>query len=154
MKINYSKTLKYLYFLSVFVVFANIAGTYLMRKQLIFADTFNSSSLDAFVNDFYPWAMTISASLAIIMLIYSGYLFVTSSGNMEQVNKAKEYIVGALSGLAFLMLAAMILQTIKINPTPTSGSATGSAQTTSASTSTSSAPTTHTDAATGAEMEL
>lgn len=117
MKKQYSNALKYTYYVAVGLVFLSVSGAFLVKKQYISADGngfFADSSLDAFVNEFYPWAMTISAGLAIIMLIYSGYLFVTSAGNMEQVNKAKEYIVGALSGLAFLMLAAMILRTLQV----------------------------------------
>lgn len=114
-KINYGKITSYAYYLSVAIVFFGILLSYFASKQIISAnDEFASANLSLFVKDFYPWAMTISAGLAVIMLIYSGYLFVTSAGNMEQVNKAKEYIVGALSGLAFLMLAAMILRTIQI----------------------------------------
>jgi len=113
-KIMYGKILKYFYYTLIGLFLLILGSLYLSKNQLIFADEFKSESLDAFVNDFYPWAITISAGLAVIMLIYSGYLYVTSAGNMEQINKAKEYIIGALSGLAFLILAALIFRTISV----------------------------------------
>lgn len=106
---------KIIYYFSVIFTFCLVGANYLLRNQGIYADElFATSSLDDFVSVFYPWAITVSSALAVVMLIYSGYLFVTSAGNMEQVNKAKEYIVGALSGLAFLILAALIFRTLQL----------------------------------------
>ena len=114
MKNKQSKILSYLYIFSILTVFSTVGWMYFSQKQIISASEFNSSSLDTFVNDFYPWAMTISIGLAVIMLMYSGYLYVTSAGNTDNMNKAKEYIVGALTGLAFLMLAALIFRTLSV----------------------------------------
>jgi len=109
----YAKLLKYSYYLSVLII-TGIAGfAYFQRKQMIFADEFSSESLSSFMSSFYPWAVTICAGLAIIMLIYSGFLYVTSAGNVEQANRAKEYIIGALSGLVFLILTALIYQSLQ-----------------------------------------
>jgi len=85
----------------------------LIYRQQVSADEFSSKGLVDFMAVFYPWALSVSSGLAVIVLIYSGYLYVTSAGNMEQTNKAKEFIFGALSGLAFLILAAMIYNVIK-----------------------------------------
>ena len=103
MKNNYGKILKYTYYLSVLVVFFVIGMIYAVNKKLIFADEpnsideFGSHSLDEFFGKFYPWVITMSIGLAVIMLIYSGYLYVTSAVNTEQINHAKEYIFCALS---------------------------------------------------------
>lgn len=112
--------LLYLYYLSIGVIIFGVAGLYFISKQQISADQpssntlFSSDSLQTFVSSFFPWAVEISGGLAIIVIIYAGYLYVTSAGNVEQTNKAKEYIVGALSGLVFLVLAGLIYQTISI----------------------------------------
>lgn len=120
MKNNYGKILKYTYYISVLVVFSVVGLIYAVNKKIIFADEtnsideFGSHSIDEFFGNFYPWVITMSIGLAVIMLIYSGYLYVTSAGNTEQINNAKGYIVGALSGLAFLILASLIYRTLSV----------------------------------------
>lgn len=115
MKKKYENIIKYAYFLSLVFIFSLATVSYLFQKQYIVADEiFKSESLDAFVNEFYPWAITVSSGLAVIMLIYSGYLYVTSAGNTEQITKAKDYISSALFGLAFLILASLIFKTIGV----------------------------------------
>jgi len=86
------------------------------------------TTLEDWIPNFYLWAVGIAGSLAILMLIYAGYLYATSTGNPEQSNLAKEYIIGALSGLAFLLLAFIIYNTVKVGGSQT----TTPSQTTSA----------------------
>lgn len=126
----YTKAVKYAYYISLAIVAITIALIYLYTKQVITADDaqFVTTDLTSFVQDFYKWALTISISLAVLMLVYAGYLFVTSAGNVDQVNKAKEYIIGALSGLVFLILASLIYQTLQ---TPVSGANNNKTNTTS-----------------------
>lgn len=68
--------------------------------------------LPEYVSNLYTWSIGVAAGLAVIMLIYAGYLYVTSSGNPEQINLAKEIIIGAIAGFVFLILAALILRTV------------------------------------------
>ena len=111
-KISYGTILKYFYFTSV-GVFLAVGVVALVYHQQVSADEFSSKGIMAFVQEFYPWALSVSGGLAVIVFIYSGYLYVTSAGNVEQISHAKEYIVGALSGLAFLILSLMIYNVIK-----------------------------------------
>jgi hypothetical protein len=71
---------------------------------------FFGTDLKTYSEKLYAWSIGIAGSLAIIMLIFAGYLYVTSMGNSDQINSAKEIIVGALSGLALLILASLILR--------------------------------------------
>jgi hypothetical protein len=76
---------------------------------------FGGDNLDSWIKNFYTWTLGIGSLLAILILMYAGYLLTTSRGHPEQVNLAKEYIIGALSGLAFLLLAAVIYDAIKVD---------------------------------------
>ena len=71
---------------------------------------FFGTDLKTYSEKLYAWSIGIAGSLAIIMLIYAGYLYVVSMGNTDQINSAKEIIIGALSGLALLILASLILR--------------------------------------------
>jgi len=96
--------------LSVFIVLGLVLST-----KLVHAEVIGGGSLPEYIKNLYNWAITIGGSLATLVLIYAGYLYATSAGNPEQVNLAKEYIIGALSGLAFLLLAAVIYDAIKVD---------------------------------------
>lgn len=75
------------------------------------------TSVVEYVNDAYAYLAGIGGLLAIIMLIYAGYSYMTSYGDPEKLSNAKDIIEKALIGLALLILAAVILNTI--NPRTT-----------------------------------
>lgn len=75
------------------------------------------TSVVEYVNDAYVYLAGIGGLLAIIMLIYAGYSYMTSYGDPEKLSNAKDIIEKALIGLALLILAAVILNTI--NPRTT-----------------------------------
>ena len=72
----------------------------------------DEGALSSYISGIYTWSIGIAAGLAVIMLIYAGYLYVTSAGNPEQINLAKEVIIGAIAGFVFLILAALILRAV------------------------------------------
>jgi hypothetical protein len=57
-----------------------------------------------YVSDIYSFAQYIGISLAILMIVYSGFLYVTSEGDSSKLNTAKEITIGALIGLAMLFM--------------------------------------------------
>lgn len=78
------------------------------------SEFFGGQTVSQYMEGLYNWSIGIAAGLAVIMLIYAGYLYTTSAGNPEQINLAKEVIIGAISGLVFLILAALILQSLGV----------------------------------------
>lgn len=71
-------------------------------------------TLNCYVSNLYTWAIGAGAGLAVIILMYAGYLMITSSGDPQKVGFAKEIIVGSLSGLALLAAARLILNVLSI----------------------------------------
>ena len=61
------------------------------------------------VGDYYNIAVNIGFPLGVVIIIYAGYLYITSTGNPETVGQAKQLLVGAISGLLILLLAGLIL---------------------------------------------
>jgi type IV secretion system pilin len=76
----------------------------------------DSSVLD-YVDSGYTFAASIGGLVAVIMLIYAGYRYITSYGNPENISEAKDIVEKTLIGLALLVLAAVILNSI--NPATT-----------------------------------
>lgn len=71
---------------------------------------------DCQVNDFIVVAVRASeiilgivGSLALLMFIYGGVIFLISAGNSEKVSQAKQIILGAIIGLAIVFTSWMII---------------------------------------------
>lgn len=71
--------------------------------------------VQGFVATMLPWAIGIAGGIAVILIIYAGFLYTTSSGNPQKINAAKELLTAALSGLILLIFAAFILRFIGQN---------------------------------------
>lgn len=78
---------------------------------------FGTSGLQDYVNSIYKWAVALGAAIAVGMIIWGGYTYATSAGDIEKINNAKEKIVGAVIGLIILLAAFLILQSIATNVT-------------------------------------
>lgn len=110
----YAQAAMGLYYASVGLISISAGISLFIKKQAVDAsEMFGTSSLKVFFESFYPWAVTICGSLAIIVVMYAGYLYVGSAGRVDEINKAKEYIIGTLTGLAFLILSGLIFQTLR-----------------------------------------
>lgn len=71
--------------------------------------------LGAYIGNLYQWAIVIGAGLAVLMIMWAGYIYVISAGDPEAVRQAKDYLWGALLGLALLILTYVIYNTLKIS---------------------------------------
>jgi hypothetical protein len=52
----------------------------------------------------YRFAEYIGFALATLMIVYAGIMYVTSQGDSGKISTAKEYVIGALVGMALLYL--------------------------------------------------
>ena len=68
--------------------------------------------LQTYIGCIYNFAVYLATGLAIIMIIYGGYKYITSQGNPDALTEAKEIIVGAIVGLLVLALGYLILNSI------------------------------------------
>jgi|GEM_PF-2488160 len=63
----------------------------------------------------FKWAASIGSLLAMLMIIYAGIKYMSSGGNPQVLEDAKETIVGSLIGLGMIILAYFLLKTIGVN---------------------------------------
>lgn len=64
------------------------------------------------------WAAVIGSLLAVYMIVYAGFIYTTSSGNPEALQSAKDQIVGALVGLAMIILIYFLLRLFGVEVSP------------------------------------
>lgn len=67
----------------------------------------------------HKWATLIGSLLAVYMIVFAGFKYMTSAGNPEALQDAKDTIIGALVGLSIILLAYMLFQIVGIKVMPT-----------------------------------
>lgn len=80
------------------------------------------SSPEEIVVSVINWILGILALIAVVLVIYGGFLWMTASGNPDRVDKAKKILIAAVIGLV-IILAAWGISVYAINIL---GGATGS----------------------------
>ncbi len=71
-------------------------------------------ALPQYIGCIYEFATYLAIGLAILMIIWGGYRYITSQGNPDALGEAKEIIGGAIIGLMVLLLAYLILSQIGV----------------------------------------
>jgi len=71
-------------------------------------------NINAFIKFMLIWFIGISGGTAFMLMVYGGFLFITSAGNPEKVRVARTILVSALSGLLFLIFSVFILRVIGV----------------------------------------
>ena len=74
--------------------------------------TMKSDLLARYIQAIYNYALAIISILAAIVLMGGGLMWLTSGGDSGRVTKAKEMIIGSLSGLVIIFCAWIILNTV------------------------------------------
>lgn len=58
------------------------------------------------------WALAIAFLAAVVVLIYGGFLYITSAGNTDSATKGKTAITNALIGVVIIVLSYVIVQIV------------------------------------------
>lgn len=61
------------------------------------------------------WALGIGGGVAFLLIIYSGIIVLTSSGNPDRLKAGQELLTAAVTGLLLLIFSAFILRVIGID---------------------------------------
>lgn len=72
------------------------------------------SIADIFVvgNTVVELILGLSGSVMLLMMVYGGFLFLTSSGNSSQIDKGKKAMLGAIIGVVIVFTAYTVVQFI------------------------------------------
>src|SRR4030042_4213447 len=64
---------------------------------------------DDFLAFILKWALGVAGGIAFILIVYSGFLFMTSAGDKQKVQAAKELLTAAISGLLLIIFSVFLL---------------------------------------------
>lgn len=76
----------------------------------------NLLKIDSFselANNIIGFIRIIAIFIAVIMIIYAGFLFMTSAGEEEKISKAKKALLWALVGLAVFLIGTGWVKIVK-----------------------------------------
>lgn len=74
-----------------------------------------STEPQAFVRFIFSMVLGLAGGIALILIILSGYRFMTSGGNPEATKAAVEQLTSAIIGLLFIIFAFVILQIVGVD---------------------------------------
>lgn len=72
----------------------------------------SQTALTAF---FLRWALGIGGGIAFLLILYSGFLIMTSTGIPDRIKAGQELLTSALAGLILLIFAVFVLQFIGVD---------------------------------------
>lgn len=67
------------------------------------------------INSIFLLLLSLAGGIALISIIHSGYQMITSRGNPEAVQKAREIFISAVVGLLFIVFSIMVLELLTID---------------------------------------
>lgn len=69
-----------------------------------------NKSLDKFAYDLINWAIGLAALASVVMLIASGYMYITANGDEGKVDKATKTLTFAIIGLVVCFIAVILVR--------------------------------------------
>lgn len=64
------------------------------------------------IENVMSFLLTVSIPLAIVVIIYGGFLFMTSGGSEQRITKGKQAMLSAIIGLAIVFGSYIIITTV------------------------------------------
>lgn len=70
------------------------------------------TSFNDYIEHLYRYSLIAGGALATLIIVYAGILYMTSQGESSRLQSAKDYFLGAIIGMAILLLMGTILNFI------------------------------------------
>ena|SRR3989344_5701295 len=61
------------------------------------------------------WAMGIAGGVALLMIVFSAFIIMTSSGDPKKIQSGQQLLTAAISGLLLLIFSTFILRLLGVN---------------------------------------
>lgn len=74
-----------------------------------------TENLTEFVKWFLRWAIGIGGGIAFLLILWSGFQIMTSSGNPDKLKAGQEQLTATISGLLFLLFSVFLLRLIGLD---------------------------------------
>lgn len=95
-----------LVFFSAFLFAASAAA------EVNFANPTTTNTTEELVSSIVNWLLGITSAVVIIFLVYGGIMYITSSGDENQIEKSKKIINYAIIGLFLVLISYSVVTTL------------------------------------------
>lgn len=89
-------------FVSMLMLFGSVYATEI-TSNVTFTNPLKATSLYCFVSDILGVVVRIGISIAVLMFVYTGFVFVTAGGDESKLKKAKDMFLWTVIGTAVLL---------------------------------------------------
>jgi len=72
-------------------------------------------SPDDFAADLLKWGVGVGGGIAFLLIVYAGFMIMSSSGNPDRLKAGQELMTSAISGVVLLVLSVFILRFIGVD---------------------------------------
>lgn len=83
-----------------------------LAKAAIWTDFGEANSLGDYITLVWLWLRAALGFGAVLMIIVAGYMYMTSQGNPEQINRAKDILIGVIAGVVLLFTIQVLLKNV------------------------------------------
>ena len=100
----------------IFVLFFGIIAVsahYAMALEIPNPLGSGASTIPQLIDKIATWLLGIGSTIAVIIVIWAAFLFMTSGGNKERVTMARKTLLYAIIGLTVLLLATGVTSLIQ-----------------------------------------
>lgn len=70
---------------------------------------------NAFIGFILRWAIGVGGGIAFLLILYAGFMIMTSSGNPDRLKAGQELMTSAIAGIIMLIFSVFILRVIGVN---------------------------------------
>ena len=70
---------------------------------------------NAFIGFFLKWAIGIASGVAFILIVYAGFIIMTSTGDPKKLQAGRELLTAAIAGLLLLIFSVFLLKIIGVD---------------------------------------
>lgn len=95
------------------LIFLGLALPLLVLAQITIENPLTAKTFGELINKIISFIFTIAVALVPLMIIIGAALFITSGGNISQVDRAKKIILYTVIGFAIVLLAKGIVALIE-----------------------------------------
>lgn len=74
----------------------------------------NISSPNAFISQLLPWAVGLAGLIALVSIVYAGFLITSAGGDPKKIAAGKEIIFTAITGLIVIALSVVLLNFVGV----------------------------------------
>jgi hypothetical protein len=73
------------------------------------------NNIAEFAGFFIKWSIGIGSGIAFLLILYAGFMVMTSTGNPQRLKAGQELLTAAITGLVMLIFSVFILRVIGVD---------------------------------------